>query len=546
MSPAQLLVHFDRVSEAPGAVPRLRRFILDLAVRGKLVEQDPNDDARQCFDRSLKEIETYDIPRTWTWARVGDTADCRLGKMLDKGKNRGTPRHYLRNVNVRWFDFDLTNVPLMPFEDAELEEFRLQSGDVLVCEGGEPGRAAVWDERVSGIYFQKAIHRVRFRHSVDPQFFVRVLRALADNGTLARHFTGVGIKHLTGRGLSAVLFPLPPLAEQRRIMVRVNELMALCDRLEAAQAERERRRDRVVVESLDRLNAATRPAELCEAARFHLHALPRLLTREEHFDRLRDTILELAVTGRLTRRQPGDGDGETLLRNLARSVKGNRKASVAAEAADALPALPENWKWAVTNDLAAAEPNTITDGPFGANLKTAHYIQTPGYRVIRLQNVGHGEFRDEHRAFVDEQHFKRLAKHHVSPGDLVVAGLVDPLVRCCELPQDIGPALVKADCYRFKVHPGVSSRFVLHYMNSPVCQRFASSHHHGMTLLRIGLGNFRRIPIPVPPLAEQLRIVATVDALLVVCDKLEAQLTVAETESSRLLEAVLNQALAAA
>ena len=135
------------------------------------------------------------------------------------------------------------------------------------------------------------------------------------------------------------------------------------------------------------------------------------------------------------------------------------------------------------------------------------------------------ENSDEHLAFVEELHFKRLAKHHVGPGDLVVAGLVDPLVRCCELPQNIGPALVKADCYRYKV---------------------ASSHHHGMTLVRIGLRNFRRIPSPLPPLAEQHRIVAKVDELMAVCDKLEAQISASENERTGLLEATLHQALAVA
>ena len=200
MNAAHLLTHFDHIADAPDAIPRLRRFILDLAVRGKLVEQDPNDEPAAELLRHRK-----------------------IAK-------------YLRNINVRWFDFDLSDLLEMRFEDSELPEFALRCGDVLICEEGEPGRAAVWDGRETDIYFQKAIHRVRLLDFVDSEFFVKALRASADDGRLAEYFTGTGIKHFTGKGLAAYLFPLPPLAEQRRIVAKVKELMALCGRLEVSLA----------------------------------------------------------------------------------------------------------------------------------------------------------------------------------------------------------------------------------------------------------------------------------------------------------------------
>ena len=219
-------------------IKSLRKTILDLAVRGKLVPQDPGavPVPRLLADRNIATSGTVslDIPCSWAWVDVGRVAKTRLGKMLDKAKNRGTPRRYLRNINVRWFDFDLTDVLEMRLEDSELEKFSLRSGDVLICEGGEPGRAAVWDERERDIYFQKAIHRVRFVDLVDARFFVKALRASVNDGRLRESLTGTGIRHFTGKELRAYAFPLPPLAEQRRIVAKVDELMALCDRLEAA------------------------------------------------------------------------------------------------------------------------------------------------------------------------------------------------------------------------------------------------------------------------------------------------------------------------
>ena len=250
------LNHLPRLTTRPEHIHQLRQAILNLAVLGKLVPQDPHDEpALELLRRidaerlqlakgskikqipvlpSLSEDETpFIIPQTWRWVRVSEVAHCRLGKMLDKAKNKGTPRRYLRNSNVRWFDFDLSDLLEMRFEESEFDEFFLSKGDVLICEGGEPGRSAVWDGRDIDIYFQKAIHRVRFFGSIVPIYFVRSLYQDAISGRLSQFFTGVGIKHFTGKGLARYSFPLPPLAEQHRITEKVDEMMVLCDELEA-------------------------------------------------------------------------------------------------------------------------------------------------------------------------------------------------------------------------------------------------------------------------------------------------------------------------
>ena len=255
-------------------IKSLRQTILNLAVRGKLVKQNPNDEpASELLKRrkiAVSSAMPFELPASWAWVNVGAVAVTRLGKMLDKAKNKGTPRRYLRNINVRWFDFDLSDLLEMRFEDSELSEFTLQFGDVLICEGGEPGRAAVWDGREDDIYFQKAIHRVRFLTIVDSGFFVKALRASADDGSLAEYFTGTGIKHFTGKSLAAYLFPLPPLPEQHnggRIITKVDELIALCDRLEASLATGEDTRRRlldallreVLMQTADRASVVQRP-----------------------------------------------------------------------------------------------------------------------------------------------------------------------------------------------------------------------------------------------------------------------------------------------
>ena len=165
-------------------------------------------------------------PAAWARVPLGEVAHLVLGKMLDKAKRTaGAPMPYLRNSNVRWHGFDLDDIYEMPFEPSEIERYSAREGDVMICEGGEPGRAAVW--RGPTIMFQKAIHRVRPRESAfDPRWLVWQLRHDAARGRLAESFTGTTIKHLTGSALARYEIVLPPITEQRRILTKLDELLA--------------------------------------------------------------------------------------------------------------------------------------------------------------------------------------------------------------------------------------------------------------------------------------------------------------------------------
>lgn len=260
---SRIVEHFELLLDRPEAVDAFEQTILQLAVRGLLVPQHANDEPasellrkiRLQKDRLIEEgkikrdrpaepiaddEKPFEVPAGWTWARTPQIAESRLGKMLDKAKNTGALYPYLRNTNVQWNRFELDDIKTIRLEDYELDEYRLRSGDLMICEGGEPGRCAIWREEASDMYFQKALHRVRALGGVSPEYLAICLESDANSLRLEQYFTGATIKHFAGQELSRYCVPLPPVAEQLRIVARVGELRLLCgalrERLGARQA----------------------------------------------------------------------------------------------------------------------------------------------------------------------------------------------------------------------------------------------------------------------------------------------------------------------
>ncbi|MCB2178414.1 restriction endonuclease subunit S [bacterium] len=167
-----------------------------------------------------------ELPEGWVWATVEQVANQRLGKMLDKAKNKGELRPYLRNINVRWFGFDLQDIQEMRIEGHELEAISIQQGDLVVCEGGEPGRCAVWNNDESFV-IQKALHRVRAFSGLLAEYLMYHIASDAQTGRLEKYFTGSTINHFTGTSLRSYIFAFPPQNEQKRICQEVERLFSV-------------------------------------------------------------------------------------------------------------------------------------------------------------------------------------------------------------------------------------------------------------------------------------------------------------------------------
>ncbi len=186
-----------------------------------------------------------ELPRGWASTTLGKIAETQLGKMLSaKARTGNSGRAYLRNKNVQWGRVDLDDVFHMDFSDAEFEKFRLREGDLLVCEGGEVGRAAIWRGQLPECAYQKALHRVRPRGGVQPEFLLYLFMHYSHARRFDEYVTGSTIKHLPQEDVRLLPVPLPPLAEQRRIVAAIEEQLS---RLDAASAATDSARRRIRV-----------------------------------------------------------------------------------------------------------------------------------------------------------------------------------------------------------------------------------------------------------------------------------------------------------
>ncbi len=223
------------------SVDAAKSSILELAIHGKLVPQNPSDEpAIELLKRINPAFQPSDnlhygaiIPTGWQLCHIQDIASVELGKTLDRLKNTGEEKPYLCALNVKWDAFDLSTIKTIRITPSEKTRFTIQPGDLLVCEGGDVGRSAIWMENRE-IYYQNALHRVRFKsHDICPEFFLFVLRNYKDRGIIDDVCKGVTIKHFTGQVFRSLVLPFPPIKEQKRIVEVVKAYYNVLDEIVA-------------------------------------------------------------------------------------------------------------------------------------------------------------------------------------------------------------------------------------------------------------------------------------------------------------------------
>lgn len=581
-SSARLLALYDRISDAEDAVPRLRRFVLDLAVRGKLVDQDASEEPASKLMRrakSLKDEEGFktkadpiqgdDIPFPaplgWIWTRLGAIAlQTGSGSTPRGGKSAysdaGIP--FLRSQNIYDEGLRLDDVVFINDETNEkMKRTKVKPKDLLLnITGGSIGRCSRIPDEFSGANVSQHVAIIRTAAPGTEDYLHLLVRAPFFQDYVLGEQTGAGRGGLPKNRMDRIPVPLPPLAEQHRIVAKVDELMALCDQLEQARAGREAVRDRLTAASLARLTAPETDAEALPAevgigsasgnatnkstfqshARFALQSLPMLTTRPDQIKALRQTILNLAVRGKLVEQDAEDEPAAELLKRIAREkahliklgeIKDRTSPRRNGDAAKLV--VPQGW---VASNLQSI-CTSVTDGDHLPPPKAEQGIPFLVIGDVRTQTI---EFSGNR--FVSQDYYDALDSiRRPRAGDLLYT-----LVGSYGIPvmvRDDRAFCVQRHIGILRPSKQVDVGFLARAMESQMIFDQATDFATGIAQKTVPLSGLRNIVIPLPPLAEQHRIVAKVDALMALCDRLEASLTTAATTRSKLLNALLHEAL---
>ena len=508
---------------------QLKNSILQMAVQGKLVPQDHNDEpAFVLLERIRAEKEQlikegkikkeknpsvifrgadnlpyekigknepvciadevpFDIPESWEWVTLKQIAVTALGKTLDKSKNIGEYRPYLCSINVYWTGIDLSTVKQARFEDSELSKYQLNKGDLLICEGGDVGRSAVWD-RDEEMYYQNALHRVRFYGNIEPRFFQLLMESYKGAKILDNYSKGMTIKHLVQNSLNSIYFPLPPLAEQRRIVEKIKQLTPYLKKYGSVET------------TLSNLNLA----------------FP---------DDLKKSILQYAVEGKLVPQDPADEPASVLLERIrtekeklikAGKIKRDKHESVIFRRDnsyyeisgkeevcidDEIPfEIPDSWVWVRLGTAL----NQASTGPFGSMVHKEDYVES-GIPIVNPANIIHGNISSEKIKKVSNATANRLSSYKLKAFDIII-GRRGEMGRSAVVKSHQEGWLCGTGCFFVTPSKLLLPQYLVFLLNSPFVKAALTENSVGTTMNNLNHNILQSLLIPVPPINEQKKI----------------------------------------
>jgi len=534
--------------KSPHGIQKLRELILELAVRGKLVPQDPNDEpASELLKRiaaeknklikegkikkqkSLPAIVEDDIPfgipLSWVWSRITDLyysispsgSKLKTSEILEEGSHPVVDQGqsfisgYTNNSEL------LIEIPgpVIIFGDHTTQKKYIDFDFVAGADGTKILRPYNMDEKY---------------------FFTYLLSLKLENRGYARHF----------KVLNSSFVGVPPLAEQHRIVAKVDELMALCDQLEQEQTENSEAHQTLVEALLSTLTQAEDNRAFQQAWQRIAEHFDTLFTTEPSIDQLKQTILQLAVMGKLVPQDPTNEPASELLKKItaekAQRIKSGKlkkqKPLLPIGDAELLFELPKGWLWCRIGSIYCF----LNGFAF-----KSEWFKSSGVKLLRNINILHGETRWEETVFVSKEIAEELSAYALNEGDIVLSldrPIINSGLKFAVISKPDLPCLLLQRVAKFhSVEDVVSPLFLTRWMESDY---FISKIDPGRSngVPHISTKQIENMVFALPPVEEQHRIVAKVDELMAICDALKAQLQEAQATQLQLADAIVEQAVA--
>ena len=563
-----LLSNMELLATAPGGVAKLRELILTLAVQGKLVPQDPADEPASVLlqkiraekdrliaegkikrDKPLAEIaeeeKPFELPVGWEWVRCDDyfleLCTGPFGSMIHQedyvrdGVPLINPSHMVGGRIIHD-----PRVTIKAADAERLSAYALSVGDMVLARRGEVGRFAYVTQQEHGWLCGTGSFFVRLYSQCNREYLGLIFSDVRFRQHLQGESVGTTMTNLNQRILLNALLALPPLAEQSRIVTRVEALMRLCDALEAKGQLEAAQHTQLGSTLLGTLTASTTPEELAAHWQRVAQHFDLLLDRPQAIDALEQTLLQLAVRGLLVPQDPTDEPASALLQKI-RAEKDRLIASGQIKRDKPLPPitdeekpfeLPVGWEWVRLESLASQ----ITDG--------AHHTPTylpEGVPFLSVKDLSSGFIDFSDTRFISDQEHRELAKRcRPEMGDVLLTkigttGIAVVIDTHRAFSIFVSVALIKLPTV------SVDRDFLALVINSPFVRQQSEDGTEGVGNKNLVLRKIKAFQIPIPPLTEQSRIVTRVTALRRLCADLRQRLADRQSVQARLAEALVQE-----
>ena len=561
-----LLSNLDLLATAPGGVARLRELILTLAVQGKLVPQDPADapagvllqkiraekdrliaEGKSKRDKPLaamaEEEKPFALQQGWEWVRLGQMTEIKGGKRLPAGHtftDGKTPHAYIQVTNMKAGTIATEHLKyLKPETHAAIRNYTISDADLYITIAGTIGQVGEVPSECHLMNLTENAAKIVFRF-LNKRWLREVLNSSICQSQFAEKTVQQAQPKLALHRIADSLIPLPPLAEQSRIVTRVEELMRLCDALEAKGRLEAAQHAQLVSTLLGTLTASTTPEELADHWQRVAQHFDLLAGRPEAIDALEQTLLQLAVRGLLVPQDPTDEPASALLQKI-RAEKDRLIASGQIKRDKPLPPitdeekpfeLPVGWEWVRLESLASQ----ITDG--------AHHTPTylpEGVPFLSVKDLSSGFIDFSDTRFISDQEHRELAKRcRPEMGDVLLTkigttGIAVVIDTHRAFSIFVSVALIKLPTV------SVDRDFLALVINSPFVRQQSEDGTEGVGNKNLVLRKIKAFQIPIPPLTEQSRIVTRVTALRRLCADLRQRLADRQSVQARLAEALVQE-----